>query len=56
MTVVGATVEHGRDGSRTLVAVGDLPSGERTIVRTTDPDAVEAGLAETLVGTSLRTP
>ena len=56
VTVVGATVEHGRDGSRTLVAVGDLPSGDRTIVRTTDPDAVAAGLDETLVGAALRTP
>jgi acetyl-CoA C-acetyltransferase len=54
ITVVGATVEHRRDGTRELVAVGDLPSGERTIVRTQDGDAVDAALAETLIGGSLR--
>jgi hypothetical protein len=50
------TVEHTRDGDRTVVAVGDLPSGERTIVRTTEPDAVDQGLAETLIGRGLRAP
>jgi acetyl-CoA C-acetyltransferase len=56
VTVVGATVEHARDGARTLVAVGDLATGERTIIRTTDGQAVEAGLAEALVGAALRAP
>ncbi|MBV9951601.1 MAG: acetyl-CoA acetyltransferase [Acidimicrobiia bacterium] len=52
--VVGATVEHRRDGSRELVAVGDLASGERTIVRTTDAATLDAALAETLIGETIR--
>jgi acetyl-CoA C-acetyltransferase len=54
VSVVGATVEHRRDGSREVVAVGDLATGERTIVRTSDPDVVDAAVAETLVGSTLR--
>jgi acetyl-CoA C-acetyltransferase len=54
VAVLGATVEHRRDGSREVVAVGDLASGERTIVRTTEADVVDAALAETLVGSTLR--
>jgi acetyl-CoA C-acetyltransferase len=54
VTVVGATVEHRRDGTRELVAVGDLRSGERTIVRTQDPEVVDAALAETLIGSTVR--
>jgi acetyl-CoA C-acetyltransferase len=54
VTVAGATVEHRRDGSRELVAVGDLADGRRTIVRTTDAPAIEEGLAETLVGGTVR--
>jgi hypothetical protein len=38
------------------VAVGDLATGERTIVRTPDPAAVEAGVAERLVGSVLVAP
>jgi acetyl-CoA C-acetyltransferase len=44
-TVLGATVAHGRDGTRTLFAVAEVADGTRTVVRTEDDELVERGLA-----------
>ena len=50
--IVGATVEHTRDGERRVVAVAETSDGARTVVVRTDEESIAAGLAGELVGTT----